>query len=214
VAPVVSTEGSGWRALLGHNGRPVPASNMRASDADREAVVEILRDAVAHGRLDFAEFDERAARAYAARTFGDLQPLTSDLPDAASGPALPALDSGPILVVLTHENRRGRWLVPPRLRVSAVAGSVELDFCEAVLSAHQISIEVKVFLGSITLIVPDGVEVRVHGTAVLGSRSSRLRRPSVADAPIIDVHGVVVMGSVDVRPPSKKRRRELGHRPR
>jgi hypothetical protein len=53
---------------------------LRASDADREAVVRRLRRAVGEGRLTVDEFDERAAAAYAARTLGDLDPLTTDLP--------------------------------------------------------------------------------------------------------------------------------------
>lgn len=53
---------------------------VRASDADRDAVVERLRRALGQGRLTVAEFDERAAAAYAAKTHGDLEALTRDLP--------------------------------------------------------------------------------------------------------------------------------------
>lgn len=54
--------------------------DIRASDADRDAVVERLRRALSQGRLTVAEFDERTAAAYAARTHGDLEVLTRDLP--------------------------------------------------------------------------------------------------------------------------------------
>lgn len=54
--------------------------DIRASDADRDAVVERLRRALSQGRLTVAEFDERAAAAYAAKTHGDLEGLTHDLP--------------------------------------------------------------------------------------------------------------------------------------
>jgi hypothetical protein len=53
---------------------------MRASDADREHVVEVLRDAYAQGRLTNDEFSQRMEAAYAARTYGDLGGLTRDLP--------------------------------------------------------------------------------------------------------------------------------------
>jgi hypothetical protein len=53
---------------------------VRASDAEREAVVQRLLRAVHDGRLTVEEFDERAAAAYAATTHGELQHLTSDLP--------------------------------------------------------------------------------------------------------------------------------------
>lgn len=53
---------------------------MRASDQDREHVVEILRGQYAEGRLTLEEFDERMASAYTGKTWGDLADLTSDLP--------------------------------------------------------------------------------------------------------------------------------------
>ena len=54
--------------------------NVRASDAEREAVVERLRRALSQGRLSIAEFDDRVSVAYAARTQGELADLTRDLP--------------------------------------------------------------------------------------------------------------------------------------
>jgi hypothetical protein len=54
--------------------------DVRASDAEREAVVEQLQRALAQGRLTVAEFDERVQAAYAARTLGALADLTRDLP--------------------------------------------------------------------------------------------------------------------------------------
>jgi hypothetical protein len=62
----------------------------RASDADREAVVRVLHDAVVRGLLTLEECDERVAAAYAARFVKDLPPLTADLPPApASAPVAP-----------------------------------------------------------------------------------------------------------------------------
>jgi hypothetical protein len=54
--------------------------DVRASDAERELTVERLQRAVGNGRLSIEEFDDRAARAYAARTRGELAELTRDLP--------------------------------------------------------------------------------------------------------------------------------------
>ena len=53
---------------------------MRAADADREAVADQLRSALDEGRLDLHEYDERVQQAYAAKTYGDLKGLLSDLP--------------------------------------------------------------------------------------------------------------------------------------
>jgi hypothetical protein len=53
---------------------------IRASDQERESVVDVLRDAYADGRLTLDEFDERTSAAYAAKTWADLRELTADLP--------------------------------------------------------------------------------------------------------------------------------------
>jgi Domain of unknown function (DUF1707) len=62
---------------------------MRASDADREQVVERLRTALQEGRLDLGEYDERMQRAYAAKVYADLDGLLTDLP-VVSPPAAAA----------------------------------------------------------------------------------------------------------------------------
>jgi hypothetical protein len=59
-----------------------PSTDFRASDADREAVVRTLHDAVVRGLLTMEECDERVAAAYAARFVRELPPLTADLPPA------------------------------------------------------------------------------------------------------------------------------------
>ena len=51
----------------------VPDPNVRASDADRERIVEQLRQHTADGRLTMDEFDERLDAAYAAKTYGELR---------------------------------------------------------------------------------------------------------------------------------------------
>ena len=53
---------------------------IRASDADRERMVEQLREHHAAGRLTLDEFEERMRKAYDSRTYGELKTLTRDLP--------------------------------------------------------------------------------------------------------------------------------------
>lgn len=84
------------------------APELRASDADRERVAADLRDHYADGRLTMEEFDERIDAVYKAKTFGELAPLTADLPARPPDPA----------VVKAEERRRiarlravwGSWL--------------------------------------------------------------------------------------------------------
>jgi hypothetical protein len=54
--------------------------DVRASDTERAAAVELLQTAVAEGRITMTEFEERAQAAFAARTRAELDALTADLP--------------------------------------------------------------------------------------------------------------------------------------
>ncbi|HEY3608808.1 MAG TPA: DUF1707 domain-containing protein [Pseudonocardiaceae bacterium] len=54
--------------------------DLRASDAERAAAVELLQTAVGEGRITMAEFEERAQAAFTARTRAELDVLTADLP--------------------------------------------------------------------------------------------------------------------------------------
>jgi DUF1707 SHOCT-like domain len=58
----------------------MPEPQMRAADSDRAAAATVLGEHMAAGRLTVDEYDERLSRAYAARTYGELEQLTADLP--------------------------------------------------------------------------------------------------------------------------------------
>jgi hypothetical protein len=75
-------------------------SGMRASDHDRQEVVDLLRGALDDGRLTLEEYLDRMAHAYQAVTHADLVPLCADLPAggparAAAPPATPAAAASP-----------------------------------------------------------------------------------------------------------------------
>lgn len=94
----------------------MPSSpEMRASDRDRDRFAEILRDNYAQGRLDHDELNERLESAYAARTLGELEELTADLPakDMYDLP-IPASQQAPVVrkageVERADQGMRGAW---------------------------------------------------------------------------------------------------------
>ncbi|GLY23340.1 hypothetical protein Misp04_30720 [Micromonospora sp. NBRC 101691] len=63
---------------------------MRAADTDREMSAQRLRVALDEGRLDLHEYDERLRRAYAARTYAELDVLVADLPVGGQGVLVPS----------------------------------------------------------------------------------------------------------------------------
>jgi hypothetical protein len=90
-----------------------PAAEMRASDADRDAVLSELSEHFQAGRLTAEEFDERAGQALAARTHGELRNLLRDLPAARPGLQAPATSSA-------APPQRPSW--PALLPVAVLAG--------------------------------------------------------------------------------------------
>jgi hypothetical protein len=72
----------------------MPEPHLRAADTDREAVAATLGTHMAAGRLTLAEYDERVAQAYAAKTYGELAALTADLPAPAPAVPRPAAPAG------------------------------------------------------------------------------------------------------------------------
>jgi hypothetical protein len=179
-----------------------PAVALRASDAERDRAVETLAAAVAEGRLTLEEYSERSGTALSARTRDELAGLTRDIPAAAgaSGRDLAAAAES-LTAVLGNESRKGPWVVPARLAVRSVLGDCHLEMQHAVIRQPVTVIDASVRLGSVTIFVPDGVEVRMTGKAVLGAKSSELRGAPRPGAPVIEVHCDVLLGSVSVRRP-------------
>jgi len=116
---------------------------IRASDQERESVVDVLRDAFTDGRLTFDEFEERTAAAYAAKTWGQLRELTADLPaqprlGADLDRRLQAPPPQPLPPGLRP--RPGRLPSPPRSRSSSSAcwppGSATADAGSRTYGGH------------------------------------------------------------------------------
>ncbi len=88
---------------------------LRVSDADRNAVAELLTQHYAEGRLDQAEFDERVGRTMAAKTRGDLAGLFDDLPEAEGGAGAPGEPALPY-----RRRHRGGGILRPLLLIALV----------------------------------------------------------------------------------------------
>ena len=177
----------------------------RASDVDRDQTVEALAAASAEGRLTLEEYSQRSEAALVARTRGELISLTADLP------APPPTDGAPVPVeitaVLGNESRKGPWVVPPHLVVRSVLGDCHLEMHQAIIGQHVTTIDATVRFGTMTIFVPDGIDVRLTGRAVLGAKSSDLRGEPAQGAPVIVVNCDVLCGAVTVRRPDWLMRR-------
>ena len=170
---------------------PPSSPALRASDADRDRVIELLRAAVADGRLDPVEFDERLDAALAARTIDALAPLTADLiavPGSGSALTLPlaGTPAEPAAELLTISEkhgtvrRDGRWTLPHRLALHTAWSDVMLDLTSAVRTGPELVIELRVRGGSVELVLVPGMVVDANELAVrhrtAGTRARTRRR--------------------------------------
>jgi len=182
-----------------------PESQLRASDAERDRAIETLASAAADGRLTLEEYSDRSGAVLAARTLGELSGLTADVParPVLSARGEIAASGGEISALLGNESRKGSWVVPPHLTLRSVLGDVHLEMQHAVIRQHVTTIDATVRFGSVTIFVPDGIEVRLTGRAVLGAKSSTLRGEPRPGAPVIEVRCDVLCGALTVTEPAR-----------
>jgi Domain of unknown function (DUF1707)/Cell wall-active antibiotics response 4TMS YvqF len=210
---------------------PVSARELRASDVDRDAVAEQLRDAAAHGRITMDELEERLELAYGAKTYAELAPITRDLPaDGRSAVPVVAPRSAPAprdriggtptrrgaFALLGGATRKGDWVVPAQYKATAVLGGVDIDLREARFAEQLTVIHATAFLGGINIVVDEGVEVHVDGIGILGAfeqSSSSGSTSAAVGRPVVRITGFALMAgvNVEVKPPkgSKKKAKEL-----
>ncbi len=96
--------------------------------------------------------------------------------------------------------RAGRWRVAARTNVVSVMGGCQLDLRTAEFSGEDITINAGALMGSVDIVVPEGIEVELSGIPIMGSKAIRVRDvPPVPGSPRVRVRAVPVMGSVTVR---------------
>lgn len=177
-------------------------SRMRVSDAERDKVAEILREAAGDGRLGLDELDERLEATYAAKTYAELAPITHDLGLAApTASTLPAVERERAVAIMGGVERRGHWVVPEHFTVLCMMGGAELDLRQAQFSAREVTLTINAFMGGATIIVNRSTHVIVEGTGIMGGYSAPRSGPDEtlrADSPTVRVKGVAIMGGVDV----------------
>jgi hypothetical protein len=180
---------------------------LRVSDAERDRTVTRLRDAAAEGRLTFEELADRIEAASTAKTRGELEPLTADLPVVAAAPGPPPAATQSIL---GDVKRSGDWAVPAHSRWRTVFGDVVLDLREARVGAEVTTIDARTVFGDVDLLVPQGVVVEVRSSALIGDIRQEAAQSAAPNAPRIVLTGGTVFGDVKVR--ARRLREKLAQR--
>ena len=199
--------------------------DIRASDAEREYVVDVLRAHCSEGRIDLDEFSERINKVYAARTIGELNDICGDLPVPATPmTAAEVRDveaSGKvrkartwIVAVMSGAVRKGKWRIDPETNVVAVMGGANLDLRDAVFVGDEILLRCVAFMGGIDIIVPEGIEVHANGIPFMGGFDDKTNSsaPSLPGSPVVRIKYFAMMGGISVKskasPQEEERRKQ------
>ena len=184
-----------------------------ASDAERERSIALLRQAVGEGRLTLEESSQRVEVAQTARTDLDLAALARDLPAAPAGsapaaPAAPGTQTPAVAgevpqehrALFSHLIRQGPWSLPARSSWRSWFGTIDLDLRQARLAEADTELRVHNVFGTVTVIVPEGVEVSVAGGGLFASQKIESpEHPPIPGGPRLVIHCSGPGGTLYVR---------------
>lgn len=201
---------SGEISPTGKRSGPGSSPELRASHADRDRVVDVLRIAAGDGLLTADELDERLEAALSARTVSELAALTADLPPVSATGAMTGAEVKDVVrIEQVHSGaveRMGRWVVPRRLELAVTYCEVTLDFTDAVITHDTLRIDLAMTGKTLTLVTRPGVVVDTDGLQLVHSRIKYRQVPTNPDTPItlrVELVGQKTYGRVVVRPPRR-----------
>ncbi|WP_458083526.1 DUF1707 SHOCT-like domain-containing protein [Streptomyces malaysiensis] len=182
---------------------------LRASHADRDRVVDVLRIAAGDGLLTADELDERLEAALSARTVSALAELTVDLPAVSVSTGTAVAEIKDVLRINgVHSGavkRVGRWVVPRRLELATAWCEVTLDFTQAVITQDTLQIDMNMAGKGLTLITKPGIVVDAGALSLVHSKIKSRQAPDHG-TPItlrVELVGTMTHGRVAVRPPRR-----------
>ncbi|MGW4142908.1 DUF1707 SHOCT-like domain-containing protein [Streptomyces mirabilis] len=201
---------SGEISPTGKHSGSSSSPELRASHADRDRVVDVLRIAAGDGRRTADELDERLEAALSARTLSELTTLTADLPPVSAtvgGTGAEVKDM--VRIEQVHSGaveRVGRWVVPRRLELAVTYCEVTLDFTDAVIMHDTLRIDVGMTGKTLTLVTRPGIVIDTDGLQLVHSRVKYRQIPTDPDTPVtlrVELVGQKAHGRVVVRPPRR-----------
>jgi uncharacterized protein DUF1707 len=183
----------------------------RAADTDRIQVAQLLTDAAAQGRLQMSDYEDRLTKAYAAKTYDELDRLRSDLLGSSVSPqrggAIKPAPSMLLLAIMSAFERRGRWNVPKKLTTFALWGGGVIDLRYADFTSPEVEIHACSIMGGQTILLPPEVNVEINGHGVMGGFDHTVAGEGAPGAPTVRIRGFSLWGGVGVKRKNRKTQR-------
>ncbi len=182
----------------------------------REEAIKNLEYNFAHGYLEVEEFENRMDLAINTTLPQDLARITADL----SVIPVNLENSSDIIIntekvrseevflgILSGADRKGVWKPARKNRLFTLMGGIDLDFTGAIFPPGVTDIEFLCLMGGVDIIVPEGINIEVKGLPVMGGVDKNVSDDHYPGRPTLRIHGIVIMGGVDIKYPKRKKRR-------
>ena len=150
-------------------------------------------------------------RAYLAQTQGQLEELVADLPAAPVATASRRKPTRFVFAAFGSTERDGRVRIGRRVACLTACGNVDLDLRQATLESEVVTVFALGAFGAIDVYVPEGVEVDLHGLAVVAKGEQGSDAPPRPGTPLVRVYAVSLFAGIDVwRVPLAWLKRSIG----
>jgi hypothetical protein len=179
-------------------------------DLEKEQMVQRLCAHYAQDHLSTGELESRFEAVYKAPDRAALQTVLEGLPAVgplvAPPPPLYSVDPASAgtqdppkryMAMFSTVAKDGFWRPARRIEARAILGGVRFDLRDAEIPFDGIDLEVEVFMGEATVILPPGIGAEVDCTAMMSEVSDKSQAGSYG-APVVRVHGGAVMGTIKV----------------
>ncbi|AEJ20296.1 DUF1707 SHOCT-like domain-containing protein [Gracilinema caldarium] len=192
--------------------------------AERDRTIDALTAAFAAGDLSMEEFEARVAIANRSDDSVQLRRLLADLPREFQQAPVGFTTTGSVasrdwkqyaqeykdryrhadrkadqVAIFSSSRRVGRWTLTKQLDSVAIFGSCLIDLRQADIPPVGGRIEAVGLFGSVQILVPPGLNVRVSGVSIFGSATGSGDIIGDSDAPWVEIEGVAIFGSVEVK---------------
>lgn len=193
---------------------PAPTSgpaSQPVTEADRQAAVDRIQQALAEDLIPFEDVDDRFAAIFGAANRADLNAALTGLPPTTTTPPPRAARhlAPATSLSLIGDTRIGGWIaVGSSMRSIALIGDTLIDLSSADIPPEGVEIQVYSLIGDVKVLLPDGARVQVQAIKLIGDNRQRLVAP-VADGPTIKITVVSLISDVVVQSLSQLSDRKL-----
>lgn len=201
----------------------IPDRRLRAGDADRDAVLEVLQRAYGNGRLTMEEYAERQDAVLEARFHDELMPMIADLPEQEAMPSQALVPHTPPVPVVQDKPARWHAAVMSGSTVELEAGSQgmksvafwggdDIYLSEVMGPGVTVTLELHSVMGGNDIYIPEGVKVVDKPLAIMGGNDIRKEARGDGSNGTLILRGLAFWGGNDVRLDKRQEKAEKKRR--